>query len=112
MAVAQPTVQTADDIQPGELVGEYRVEEKIGAGGFGSVYRCVHPVIGKAAAVKVLTRAFSADPEMVSRFVTEARAVNAIGHESIVDIFSFGTCPDGRCYFVMELLAGPSYHRR
>ncbi|HEY5935927.1 MAG TPA: serine/threonine-protein kinase, partial [Kofleriaceae bacterium] len=53
-----------------------------------------------------LSRKFSADDEMVSRFVAEARAVNQIRHRHIIDIFSFGQLPDGRHYYVMEHLDG------
>jgi serine/threonine-protein kinase len=56
--------------------------------------------------VKVLARRFSSDPEMVSRFVSEARVVNTIRHANIIDVFSFGKLEDGRRYFVMELLSG------
>ncbi|MDI1434156.1 serine/threonine-protein kinase [Polyangium sorediatum] len=91
---------------PGTIVGEYRIEGKLGEGGFGAVYRAVHPVIGKAAAIKVLSREFSANPQIVSRFVAEARAVNQIRHRNIIDIFSFGVLDDGRQYYVMELLEG------
>ncbi|UQA56037.1 serine/threonine-protein kinase [Polyangium aurulentum] len=94
------------ELQPGTLVGEYRVEGKLGAGGFGTVYRAVHPLIGKAAAIKVLSRQFSANPQIVARFVAEARAVNQIRHRNIIDIFSFGGLEDGRQYYVMELLEG------
>ncbi len=52
-------------------------------------------MIGKRVAVKVLHRRFSADAEMISRFVAEARAVNRIRHHHIIDIFSFGTLDDG-----------------
>ncbi len=95
-------------LEPGTTVGEYRVEQKLGEGGFGSVYRAVHPLIGKAAAVKVLNRQWSANPAMVQRFVSEARAVNQIRHRNIIDIFSFGQLDDGRQYYVMELLEGHS----
>jgi serine/threonine-protein kinase len=96
------------DLEPGELVGEYRVEGRLGEGTYGTVYRGVHPVIGKAAAIKVLKRQYSANPEMVSRFISEARAVNQIRHRNIIDIFSFGLLPDGRHYYVMEVLEGRS----
>jgi serine/threonine-protein kinase len=94
------------DLPRGQRVGEYQIEAKIGEGGFGSVYRAVHPVIGKAAAIKVLNRQYSSNPQMVSRFISEARAVNQIRNRNIIDIFSFGTLDDGRHYFVMELLEG------
>jgi serine/threonine-protein kinase len=94
------------DLVPGSTVGEYRIEAKIGEGGFGAVYRATHPMIGKSAAVKVLSSTFSAHEELAARFVNEARAVNRINHANIVDIFAFGTLPDGRLYFVMELLEG------
>ncbi len=94
------------DLQPGQVVGEYRVEGKLGEGGFGAVYRAVHPLIGKTAAIKLLHRQFSSNPQMVSRFVAEARAVNQIKNRNIIDIFSFGAFDDGRQYYVMELLDG------
>lgn len=96
------------DLATGTTVGEYKIEAKLGEGGFGTVYRAVHPVIGKAVAIKVLSRELSAKPEIVARFVDEARAVNQIRNRGIIDIFSFGALPDGRQYFVMELLEGIS----
>ncbi len=94
------------DLVEGQQVGEYVVAEKIGEGGFGTVFRATHPLIGKQVAIKVLSRQYSANPEMVSRFVAEAAAVNQIQHRNIIDIFSFGQLPDGRHYYIMELLAG------
>jgi serine/threonine-protein kinase len=99
------------DLAPGDLVGEYRIEGKIGEGGFGAVYRALHPVIGKPAAVKVLSRQFSANPQMVSRFIAEASAVNQIRHRNIIDIFAFGQTPDRRQYYVMELLDGAPFDK-
>ncbi len=101
-----PSIAELQELEPGHVVGEYVVESKIGEGGFGAVYRAVHPVIGKAAAVKVLHPQCSSNPETVSRFVAEARAVNQIRHRYIIDIFSFGKLDDGRHYYVMELLEG------
>ncbi|HEY8038639.1 MAG TPA: serine/threonine-protein kinase [Polyangiaceae bacterium] len=97
------------DLPAGAMVGEYRVEAKLGEGGFGAVYRAVHPLIGKTAAVKVLSRQWSSNPQMVSRFIAEARAVNQIRHKNIIDIFAFGALPDGRQYYVMELLDGEPF---
>ncbi|CAN5917559.1 hypothetical protein BH11MYX3_BH11MYX3_34280 [soil metagenome] len=94
------------DLEAGERVGEYEVEGKLGQGAFGTVFKAVHPLIGKVVAIKVLARRFSVDPEMVSRFIAEARAVNQIRHRHIIDIFSFGGLDDGRQYYVMEYLDG------
>jgi len=98
-----------NEIVPGTMIGEYRVEGKLGEGAFGIVFRAVHPMIGKAAAIKVLGRALSYDPQMVSRFVAEARAVNQIRHKNIIDVFGFGALPDGRQYYAMELLEGSTF---
>jgi eukaryotic-like serine/threonine-protein kinase len=100
-----------EDLPAGSMVGEYRLEEKLGHGGFGTVHRAVHAVIGKVAAVKILHRAYSGDAQMISRFIAEARAVNQIRHKNIIDIFAFGRVDDGRHYFVMELLEGESLER-
>ncbi|HEY1960585.1 MAG TPA: serine/threonine-protein kinase [Polyangiaceae bacterium] len=96
------------ELREGDVVGEYRVEAKLGVGGFGTVYRAEHPVIGKKVAIKVLAREFSSKPEVAARFIDEARSANQIRHKGIIDIFAFGALPDGRHYFVMELLEGAS----
>ncbi|MBL0221079.1 MAG: protein kinase [Myxococcales bacterium] len=95
----------------GDVVGEYVVIDQLGKGGFGTVYRAAHPVIGKQVAIKVLSRRYSSDEAIVSRFVAEARAVNQIRHRNIIDIFSFGNLPDGRHYYVMEYLDGTPLDR-
>lgn len=105
--VADNVLPTQDlSLKAGQTVGEYRIESKIGEGGFGAVYSAVHPVIGKSAAIKILSPQFSADPVMVSRFIAEARAVNQIRNRGIIDIFAFGKLDDGRQYYIMELLEG------
>jgi len=96
-------------IAPGTMIGEYRVEGKLGEGAFGQVFRAIHPMIGKHAAIKVLGRALSYDPQMVSRFIAEARAVNQIRHKNIIDVFGFGALPDGRQWYAMELLEGVTF---
>jgi eukaryotic-like serine/threonine-protein kinase len=105
------------DVETGELVagtdvGGYVIESVLGQGGMGVVYGATHPLIGKRAAVKVLRPELSTDVRAVERFITEARSVNQIGHPNIVDIFAFGTLPDGRNYYVMDLLVGESLRTR
>ncbi len=106
----QPPPST--DLQPGAQVGEYKVDKKIGEGGMGAVYSATHPMIGKRAAIKVISSALGTDASAVSRFVQEARSVNQIGHPNIVDVFAFGELADGRNYFVMEYLQGESLAQR
>ncbi|NMO22682.1 protein kinase [Pyxidicoccus fallax] len=86
-------------------VGEFVIQERIGAGGMGVVYRASHPLIGKQVAIKVL-RPELVSEQQVERLLIEARAVNAIQHPGIIDIFGFGKLPDGRPYITMELLQG------
>ncbi len=100
--------QSSVELAAGTKIGEYVVQGVLGSGTFGVVYEALHPVIGKRAAIKVLGSRFSEDEEMVSRFKMEARVVNEIGHRNIIDVFSFGVLPDGRQFFVMELLDGSS----
>src|SRR5262245_54862913 len=70
-------------LKQGDVVGEYKVDGKVGEGSFGTVYRAVHTLIGKTAAIKVLHRSFSANPTMVARFIEEARSANKIRHRGI-----------------------------
>ena len=83
----------------------------LGTGGMGAVYLAEHPLIGKRVAIKVLHPEFASDPGAVSRFFGEARAVNEIGHASIVDIIDFGQV-EGQAtplvYLIMEYLEGKS----
>src|SRR5262249_4465307 len=72
-------------LEPGTMVGEYRVDRRLGAGSFGEVYAGEQPLIGKRVAIKLLRRKLSSDPEAVSRFIAEARAVNRIRHRNIID---------------------------
>ena len=95
-----------ETLPAGTRCGEYQVEGKIGEGGMGIIYRAIHPLIGKQAAVKVLRRELCHSTNVVSRFLVEAMAVNKIKHPNTVDIFSFGQLPDGRHFLIMELLEG------
>jgi len=90
----------------GLKIGEYELRQRIGVGGMGLVYDGIQPLIGKRVAVKVLRPELAAASEQVARLLAEARAVNAIRHRGIIDIFGFGQVPDGRQYIVMEYLEG------
>lgn len=112
MAVGDETLRDANlatairDPLVGSVVGDYRIEGVLGTGAMGIVYRALHTVIGKPAAMKVLKPDVANDPDMVGRLVREARTVNAIRHPGIVDIFGFGNLPTGQPYIVMDLLEG------
>ncbi len=92
----------------GEKIGNYEIVSLLGKGGMGEVYVAHHPVLDRKVAVKVLSRALSDDENLVARFRQEAQAAGRIGHDAIVEVTDFGTLPDERCYYVMELLNGLS----
>ncbi len=105
----EPRTSGSDDrLAPGAAVGEYIVDRFIGAGAMGEVYAGKHPVIGKRVAIKVLRHELAASAEAAERFIREARAVNQIDHENVVDVFAFGRLDDGRLYLVMDLVEGRS----
>ncbi len=99
-------------IDLGHTIGNYKITAKLGEGGMGVVYLAEHPVIGKKVAMKAIHPELSKNSDVVSRFITEAKAVNQIGHEHIVDIADFGNTPEGEFYFVMEYLQGESLSDR
>lgn len=88
------------------LAGRYVIEERIGVGGMGTVYRAKHEVVGRDVAVKFLAPELSYEPTNRTRFLREARAANRINHEHIIDITDFGETDDGHVYLVMEFLDG------
>ncbi|HEY0253211.1 MAG TPA: protein kinase [Kofleriaceae bacterium] len=92
----------------GSQLGAYRVESLIGIGGMGRVYKAIQPAIGSRVAIKVLSRECSDRKDLVERFFAEARAINVVAHESIVNVLDLATLPDGRPYIVMEFLDGTS----
>lgn len=90
----------------GAYLGDYLVQEMVGAGGMGFVYRGIQPVIGKPVAIKVLRPEIAKNPRQMQRLLAEARAANAIQHRGIIDIFTLGQTTDKRSYIVMEYLHG------
>lgn len=93
----------------GDVIGHYRLGERLGEGGMGTVYRVEHAVLGREYALKVLrSKVVERATTAAQRFLREARAAARVRHTNIVDVFDFGHFPDGRPYFVMELCEGES----
>ncbi|HEX6790440.1 MAG TPA: protein kinase [Candidatus Krumholzibacteria bacterium] len=92
-------------------LGQYILEEKIGGGGMGEVWRARHRLLIRPAAVKVIRRetlsAIGGDPQLLMRrFEREARATAALKSPHTVQLYDFGVAEDGTLYYVMELLDG------
>jgi eukaryotic-like serine/threonine-protein kinase len=96
----------------GEQFGNYRAVSLLGEGGMGAVYLAEHPGIGRRVAVKVLHKNYIRDEGLLTRFLNEARAANAIRHPNIIEILDSGTIADGTPFLVMELLEGESLGTR
>ncbi len=92
-------------LSAGSRLGPYEVLSPIGAGGMGEVYRARDTRLGRDVAIKVLPDRIAHDPDALSRFDREARAVAALSHPNILSIFDFGT-EGGIIYSVTELLEG------
>src|SRR5215475_4932572 len=95
----------------GQLVGHYRVLDKIGAGGMGEVFRARDERLGRDVALKLIRPASSQNPEHLRRFEQEARAAAALNHPNILAIYDVGfegTNP----YIVSELLEGVTLRQR
>src|SRR5580704_12335801 len=97
-------------ILSGQSVSHYRILDKIGAGGMGEVYRATDTKLGRDVALKVLPHDVANDPERLSRFQREARAVAALNHPNVVTLYSVEEC-DGRHFLTMELIEGQSLDR-
>ncbi len=96
----------ADTLVGKSLAGGYRIVEPLAEGSMGRVYRAEQSNLGRAVAVKVMSQGLVSNPEMVERFRNEARAASLLNHPNCVRVYDFGQTPDGRPYFVMELLTG------
>src|SRR5678816_1601459 len=99
-------------MEVGAQVGAYKIVSQIGEGGMGAVWLAEHALLGRRAAIKLLHRGLSSQPEVIARFFNEARAATAIPDPGIVQVFDFGKHVDGRAYIVMELLEGEPLNRR
>jgi eukaryotic-like serine/threonine-protein kinase len=96
----------------GVILGDrYRVDEQIGAGGMGLVFKATHVLIGRKLAIKVLRRRYARQADVAQRFAQEARVASSIKHPNVVDIIDYGTTPQGGPYCVVEYLVGHSLAR-
>jgi response regulator RpfG family c-di-GMP phosphodiesterase/serine/threonine protein kinase len=96
----------------GLVLGNYRILERLGAGGMGVVFKAEHLLLRQIVAVKVLPQSPDQDPQILHRFVAEMRAVAQLRHPNIVGAIDAGVVPAKDCatapvrYFVMEYIAG------
>ncbi len=91
----------------------YRIVSLLGKGGMGEVYEAVNVPLGRRVAIKVVSAQRRTDvQEAVPRLLREARAVSAIQHPNICDVYDVGTLPDGTPYLVLERLVGMTLHER
>src|SRR5689334_6104497 len=99
-------------LQVGTRLGErYRLEQRIGAGGMGEVWRAVDELLGRTVAVKVMLPAVAGDPEFGRRFLAEATSMARVNHRSVAAVHDFGRV-DGSAYLVMEFVDGESLAQR
>ena len=86
-------------------IGRYRLQQRIGQGGMGDVWRAYHPSLRRAAAIKLL-KAYESTPAALARFEREVRATSELKHPNTIRVFDFGITEDGLWYYAMELLEG------
>ena len=104
--------QTPLEVVPGRTtLGTYRILEKIGAGGMGTVYLAKDARLGRRVALKLLPAQFARDEELVRRFEQEARAASALNHPNIITVHEIGE-ERGRLFIVTEFVEGKTLRER
>jgi serine/threonine protein kinase len=88
------------------LGGKYLLEDCLGIGGMGDVYRAQNVSLGRKVAIKLLNKEHTSNEDDVLRFLREARAAAAIRHPNVVDVFDVARDDDGTPFIVQELLSG------
>jgi serine/threonine protein kinase len=91
-------------------LGQYTLQEKIGEGAMGMVYRAKHALMRRDTAVKLLLPD-RADPVSVQRFEREVRLSCQLAHPNTIQVYDYGHTPDGVFYYAMELLRGLTLHQ-
>ena len=99
------------DLEPGTRLGVYRLEERLGEGGMGVVFRAVREPEGDEVALKVLRAELSADETFRRRFVHEARAAGEVRHKHLVPITDAGEA-EGRPYLAVAFVRGQTLEAR
>ncbi len=89
-------------------LGQYRLGERIGAGGMGEVYLAEHRLLKRPCAIKLIKTSRSTDPKALARFEREVRTTAQLSHGNTVEIYDYGRTDDGTFYYVMEYLPGLS----
>ena len=92
------------------IAGKFVVEELLGAGAMGAVYRARQSALEKTVAIKVLHGDLAHDATFAARFHREAKAASRLNHPNSMQVVDFGTEPDGLLYIAMEYLDGRSLH--
>jgi serine/threonine-protein kinase len=90
----------------GTVLGTYRLIELLAEGGMGRVYLAEHIRLGRKVALKLLRSEYASNAPAIKRFFREARTVNDINHENIIEITDFFEKEGGDNYYIMELLKG------
>lgn len=92
-----------DTLQPGQMLGSYRIINQVGQGGMATVYKAYQPSMDRNVAIKVLPRQLAETQEFATRFQQEARIIARLEHPHILPVFDYGES-DGVTYFVMRYL--------
>ncbi len=92
-----------DNVQPGQMLGPYRIINQIGKGGMATVYKAYQASVDRYVAIKVLPSQLAESPEFARRFQQEARIIAKLEHPHILPVFDYGES-DGVAYFVMRYL--------
>jgi serine/threonine-protein kinase len=112
MPVGDASPPATDDPLIGTVVSDrYRIIRKVGEGGMGAVYQAEHALIEKRIALKILFQDLTRRPDLVMRFLQEAKSASRIGQENVIDISDFGQSTDGLVYIAMEFLEGQDLGR-
>jgi serine/threonine protein kinase len=105
-------VQAGSENRAGDMLAEkYRLEELLGSGGMGHVYRATNELVGRAVAIKLLRPELASNTQIVERFLREARAANLVRHPNVVDVVDIGKDESGTPFIVQELLSGQDLSR-